>query len=59
MIILLNGFTGQGQSGPGCGPGQFKCSPFECIDENLKCNGSDNCSNGEDEQNCGKYKKTI
>lgn len=38
----------------GCGDGQYTCSNGECIDEDKKCDGTDDCGNSDDESegNC-------
>jgi hypothetical protein len=33
---------------------QFECSDGSCISLEDKCNGSEDCEGGEDEENCGK-----
>lgn len=38
-----------------CLPSQFKCSrPSRCIPGILRCNGQNNCGQGEDEKDCRK-----
>lgn len=38
-----------------CLPSQFKCThPSRCIPGIFRCNGQDNCGEGEDEKDCRK-----
>ena len=46
--IFLNSFL----SGKACSPTSFTCKSGECIPNNLKCNGKNDCSDGSDEDSC-------
>jgi len=42
-----------------CKPGQFRCgSSTTCIDDSKVCDKHPDCTHGEDETKCGKYKRT-
>ena len=42
-----------------CKPGQFRCgSSTICIDDSKVCDKHPDCTHGEDETKCGKYKRT-
>ncbi|KAM9318634.1 membrane frizzled-related protein [Pholidichthys leucotaenia] len=36
-----------------CGPSQFACRTGECLQQQLLCDGWNDCPNGADEQSCG------
>lgn len=36
---------------------EFECSDSTCIDLSRKCDGVRDCSDGEDEDNCGKLQE--
>jgi len=36
-----------------CGPEEFQCHNGKCLSIDKRCNGKPECSNGEDEVNCG------
>ena len=38
-----------------CRADQFRCSNGKCIQNEVKCDGTNDCPNGEDEQGCSKY----
>ena len=38
-----------------CGPGEFQCNNGRCLDERYKCNTYDECGDGSDEIDCGKF----
>ena len=46
-----------GDTLPTCPEGLFTCSNRNCIQQNLKCNGVDDCGDETDEMldECGKY----
>lgn len=35
-----------------CGPEEFQCHNGKCLSIDKRCNGREECSNGEDEANC-------
>ena len=42
-----------------CKPGQLRCgSSTTCIDDSKVCDKHPDCTQGEDETKCGKYKRT-
>ena len=38
-----------------CPSGSFACGDDDCIDENVVCDGNDDCMGGTDELNCSTY----
>jgi len=36
-----------------CSPEEFQCHNGKCLSIDKRCNGKTECSNGEDEVNCG------
>ena len=38
---------------PKCGPNEFQCKNFRCIDKKQVCDMEDNCRDGSDEYDCG------
>mgnify|MGYP003507195049 CR=1 FL=1 len=59
FLIKLNPFLTDTNTIPsiiGCNLDyEFQCNDGECIDKNERCNERDDCSDGEDELNCGKF----
>ncbi|XP_037401964.1 apical endosomal glycoprotein [Pygocentrus nattereri] len=39
----------------GCEEGYLKCKRGGCVKERVVCDGTDDCGDGTDEQNCGQY----
>ena len=39
---------------PSCAVSNFTCDNGECVDENDRCDGEDDCEDNSDENNCGK-----
>ena len=39
-----------------CGPREFRCSDGSCIEARLRCDHNDDCRDGSDETDCGKYR---
>ena len=39
----------------GCYSYQWECDSGQCIDEDYRCNGYDNCYDGSDEDGCGMW----
>ena len=35
--------------------GKFKCKSGMCVDLKYRCNGDDDCGDGSDERDCGKF----
>ena len=38
-----------------CSPNEFKCANGKCIDGRRRCDSRDDCGDGTDELNCGKF----
>ncbi|KAF4077069.1 hypothetical protein AMELA_G00203870 [Ameiurus melas] len=38
-----------------CGVGLFQCKLGGCVEERAVCDGTDDCGDGTDEENCGEY----
>ncbi|XP_030849653.1 MAM and LDL-receptor class A domain-containing protein 2 [Strongylocentrotus purpuratus] len=38
---------------PACDPNSYQCKNGSCIDKNLRCDGTPDCPENEDEMNCG------
>ncbi|KAJ0062673.1 hypothetical protein NL108_004295, partial [Boleophthalmus pectinirostris] len=47
------------QCGQPCTGGQFKCANDCCIENDLECDGSPQCKDGSDEQNCEELDKNF
>ena len=41
----------------GCTVAQFTCANGQCVPISARCNNVNECSDGSDEQNCGKFKE--
>ena len=37
-----------------CYSGEWECDSGQCIDEDYRCDGDDDCYDGSDEEGCGK-----
>ncbi|XP_033843757.1 kunitz-type protease inhibitor 1a [Periophthalmus magnuspinnatus] len=51
--------SGGEQCGQPCTEGQFKCANDCCIEKDLECDGSPQCRDGSDEQNCEDLDKNF
>ncbi|XP_020775088.1 kunitz-type protease inhibitor 1a [Boleophthalmus pectinirostris] len=51
--------SGGEQCGQPCTGGQFKCANDCCIENDLECDGSPQCKDGSDEQNCEELDKNF
>ena len=40
---------------PDCAETEFSCGDGECMSNDRLCDGSRDCLDGRDEENCGKY----
>ena len=38
---------------PTCGPDSYQCNNGTCLDVEQRCDGNTDCSESEDEANCG------
>ena len=42
-----------------CAPGEFQCNNGRCLDIRRKCNSYDECGDGSDEVDCGKWELYV